>query len=137
MGLFTYYAKWIICFSNKIKQLKNTSNFPLSEDTLQDFESLKNDIANASFSAINENLPFIIEYDVSNVVLSETLNQAGRLVAFMFRTLQLGEHHFPATEKEATAIIETVRKLKHFLSCHHFTLVTDQRSVALMFNNQK
>ena len=97
-------------FSNKIEQLKNTNNFPLYEDNLQDFESLKNDIDNASFSAINENLPFIVECNVSNVVLSATLNQAGRLVAFMSRTLQLGEHHCPAIKKEATAIIETVRK---------------------------
>ena len=74
----------------------------MNEDNLQDFKSLKNDINNASFSAINENLPFIVECNVSNVVLSATLNQAGRLVAFMSRTLQLGEHHFPAIEKEAT-----------------------------------
>ena len=97
-------------FSNKIVQFKNTNNFPQYEDNFKDFESLKNDIDNALFSAINENFPFIVECNVSNVVLSATLNQAGRLVAFMSRTLQLGEHHCPAIEKEATAIIETVRK---------------------------
>ncbi len=47
----------------------------------------------------------------------------------MSRTLQGSELHYPAVEKEATAIIEAVRKWSHFLARRHFTLITDQRSV--------
>ena len=36
-------------------------------------------------------------------------------------------------EKEAKAIIEAVRHWKHFLTGRHFTLKTDQKSVAYMF----
>ena len=35
------------------------------------------------------------------------------------------------------AIIEAVRKWRHFLAGQHFTLVTDQRSVAFMIDNRK
>ena len=45
--------------------------------------------------------------------------------------------HYPAVEKEATAITESVRKWEHLLRCKPFTLVTDQRSVAFMMDNRK
>ena len=38
------------------------------------------------------------------------LNQSGHPVAFMSRMFQGSEVHYPAVEKEATAIVEAVRK---------------------------
>lgn len=38
-GMFAYYAKWILEFSNKIHLFVNP--FPLSEENLQTFGSLK------------------------------------------------------------------------------------------------
>ena len=40
-------------------------------------------------------------------------------------------------EKEAYAIVESIRKWRHFLSGRKFTLVTDQRSVAYMFDSKQ
>ena len=39
------------------------------------------------------------------------------------------ETHYPTIEKEATVVIEPVRKWSHFLFGQHFTVVTDQKSV--------
>ena len=114
-------------FSNRIERLKSTTSFPLNVNGVRDFE--KEDIAKASLAAIDKNLPFIVECDASEVAVSATLNQGGRLVAFMSRTLHASEHHYPAVEKEATAITEEVRKWNHFLARGQFTLATDQRSV--------
>ena len=55
----------------------------------------------------------------------------------MSRTLQGSELHYPAVEKEATAIIEAVRKWSDFLLCREFHLITDQRSVAFMLDKRK
>jgi hypothetical protein len=52
------------------------------------------------------------------------------------RALSPAEIHYPAVEKEAAAIIEAIRKWRHFLTGRHFTLVTDQRSVAFMFDHK-
>ena len=39
-------------------------------------------------------------------------------------------------EKEALAIVEAVRKWAHLLTGRRFKIVTDQRSVAFMYNNE-
>ena len=70
-------------------------------------------------------MPFVVECDASESTISATLNQAGRPVAFMSRTLQGSELHYPAVEKEATAIIEAVRKWSDFL---HKLLVAPTRA---------
>ena len=54
----------------------------------------------------------------------------------MTRALQSSGLHYPAVEKEATAIIQAVQKWNHLLSRQHFTLTTDQRSVSFMLDNR-
>ena len=41
-----------------------------------------------------------------------------------------------SVEKEASAIIEAIRKWSHFLLCRKFKIITDQRSISFMFNNK-
>ena len=41
-----------------------------------------------------------------------------------------------AIEKEAQAVIESIRHWRHFLTGKHFILKTDQKSVAFMFNQK-
>ena len=104
---------------------------------MADFENIKKEIAQASLQSVDESIPFVVECDASEVAISATLNQGGRPIAFISRSFQGSELHYPAVEKEATAIIEAVRKWNHFLSRQHFTLVTDQRSVSFMLDNRK
>ena len=137
MGLFAYYSKWICRFSDKIKNLKVVQEFPLKPNEIRDFNNLKKDIADAALQAIDESVPFTVECDASDVAVSATLNQNGRPVAFMSRTLQGSEQLYPAVEKEATAIIESVRKWSHLLRRRPFFLITDQRSVAFMLDSRK
>ena len=125
LGLFAYYAKWIKEFSEKIKRLKEAKSLPLNDSQINDFQKLKKEIARAALRSIDKNMPFVVECDASDVAILATLNQEGRPVAFMSRTLHGSELHYPAVEKEATAIIEAVRKWTHFLSRQHVTLVTD------------
>ena len=40
-------------------------------------------------------------------------------------------------EKEAIAIVEAVWKWNHYLTRQHFTQITNQRSVAFIFSNEK
>jgi len=64
------------------------------------------------------------------------LNQADRPVAFFSRMLTKSELRHSSVEKEACAIVEAVRKWFHFLTGRKFSIITDQRSVAFMYDVQ-
>ena len=82
----------------------------MTQDQLQDFETIKEDTATATFLSIDEELPFVVECDASDVAVSATLKQFGRPVAFISRTQQDSEGFYSAVEKEATTVIEAVCK---------------------------
>ena len=75
--------------------------------------------------AVDEIQPFQVETDASEFALSATLNQNGRPVAFFSRTLNKSELKHTSVEKEAAAIVEAVRKWRHYLTGKHFALITD------------
>lgn len=137
LGMFAYYARWIDCFADKIRPLAETKVFPITGSALDSFVFLKSELRKTALRSIDESLPFVVECDASNVAVSATLNQGGRPVAFMSRTLQGSEIYYPAFEKEATAVIEAVKKWSHLLSRQTFTLITDQRSVAFMLDSRR
>ena len=135
--MFSYYAKWGPDFSDTITALTNANVFSLGPTPLAAFNTLKKELERALLKPIDESHTFVVECDASEVAVSATLNQDGRPVAFMSRTLQNSELYYRPIEKEATAIIEAVRKWSHFLARRQFTLITDQRSVAFMLDSRK
>jgi len=128
-GMFAYYARWI-------HALLQASNFPIGPEDERSFKDLKIDLGRASLGSIREGVPFEIETDSSDNVLAAVLSQGGRPVAFMSRTLSHCEKRYPAIEKEATPVIEAVRKWQHFIMGRFFTIVTDQEAVSFMFNQR-
>ena len=136
IGFFSYYSKWIPHFSDKIKPLTKTTSFTISETAVNAFNELKSIIEKAVVMSINEEILFQVETDASDIALAATLTQNGRPVAFFSRMLHGSELQHSAVEKEAQAVIESIRHWKHFLTEKHFTLKTDQKSVAFMFNKK-
>ena len=135
VGMFAYYSKWISKFSDKIRPLTQNNVFPLPENALHAFQNLKVEIENAVVSTIDETIPFEVENDASDFAIAATLNQAGKPVAFFSRSLSETERRHSAVEKEAYAIVESIRAWKHYLQGRYFKLITDQRSVAFMYNS--
>ena len=137
LGMFSYYAKWVPDFSSKIRPLvkSNTaSSFPLSDEATESFNTVRRNLADACVSCIRDNVPFVLECDASDFALAATLNQGGQPVAFHSRTFSKSESRYSTVEKEATAIMDAVRKWNHLLYGKQFTLVTDQRAVSFMFD---
>ncbi|KRX34354.1 Retrovirus-related Pol polyprotein from transposon 17.6, partial [Trichinella murrelli] len=116
LGLFAYYSQWIFNYSHKIRPLIDTKIFPVSSEAKAAFEQIKTDIENSAVRAVDENLPFELATDASDVAIAAVLNQLGRPVAFFSRTLQGPEKRYAAIEKEAQAIIEAIRHWKHYLT---------------------
>jgi hypothetical protein len=134
IGIFAYYAKWLLNYSDRIRPLIDSTEFPISAKAVHAFNDLKNDLAKVSLHPIDEHVPFVVETDASDVALSGILNQNGRPVVFHSRTFNESERRLHSVEKEALAIVDTVRKYKHLLSSTHFTIITDQRSVSFIFD---
>ena len=84
--------------------------FPLKDEALTSFSNLKSELINVSLEVIDENAPFLVETDASNVAISATLNQNVKPVTFCSRTLSKSEQTQSSIKKEAAAIVEAVRK---------------------------
>lgn len=134
VGLFAYYAKWVPNYSKKIRPLIESDTFPLSSEAMDAFRLIKDDIARSVITVVDTELPFVLETDASDKAIAGTLLQSGRPVAFHSRSLSQSECGHHIVEKEAYAIVECVRKWKHFLAGRHFTILTDQRAVSFMFS---
>ena len=134
LGLFAHYSRWISNFSHKIKPLSDVSSFPVPKDAMQAFSELKSDLERAVLYHIDERQPFVVETDASDVAIAATLSQSGRPVAFFSRSLNPSERKHSSVEKEAYAIIESIRRWRHYLAGRQFSLITDQKSVAFMFD---
>jgi len=83
IGLFAYYAQWIFKYSDKIKPLIQNVSFPLDGDALKSLETLKKDLINVSLGVINEDEPFVVETDSSDVAVSATIKWK-RKTCFIF-----------------------------------------------------
>lgn len=134
LGMFAHYSKWIRNFSEKISPLTKVYDFPLGKDAIDSFQKLKADIMKSALTVINQNEIFTVETDASEHSIAASLSQNGRPVAFFSRSLNISERRHSSIEKEASAIVESIRKWRHYLVGRHFLLITDQRSVSFMFN---
>lgn len=136
LGMFSHYASLIPEYAAKVIPLARTS-FPLSLEGLQAFETIKQNVIDSVVSCIDPKEQFIVETDASENTIAATLTQSNRPVAFFSRILSPAEQRHSSVEKEAQAIVEALRKWRHYLVGKHFTLITDQRSVAFMFDNNR
>lgn len=132
LGMFSYYSKWIPNFSEKIRPLLK-SKPPLNNEAVETFKALREEICRASTGTIVDGAPFTVETDASQFAIAATLSQNGRPVAFFSRTLNKAEQNHSSIEKEAYAIVESVRHWRHYLMGKPFKVITDQKSVSFMF----
>jgi len=134
LGLFSYYAKWIRNYSEKLQPLLNVTQFPLTPEAMNTIELFKNEIKTASLVPFDDNSISTIETDASDHTVSAILLQNQKPISFFSRTLKQGERHLPSIEKEAMAIVEAVEYWRHFLHGRFFNIITDQKAVSFIFN---
>ena len=132
--MFAHYSQWIPNFSEHIQPLVQMRSLPLSDIARAALTKLKTLLSEAALQPFTKGIPFTVETDASDFAIGATLSQQGRPIAFHSRSLQGSEKYHSAVEKEAYSIVDALRKWHHFLVGTRFTLVTDQKSVAFMFN---
>ena len=114
LGLLSYFSQWV---SNplRIKPITSCKSLPLFSEGEQAFEDLKSIIDKAAVYAIDDSVLFEVETDASDEAITATLKQKGGPVAFFSHTLQGSELEQSAIEKEAQAIVASIRHWLHFL----------------------
>ena len=120
IGMFSYYSNRIKKFSAKILPLTSTESFPLSESALNAFNMLKKNVEHSVLNTIDETIPFMVETDASDRAIAATLSQNGRPVASFSLTLNSSELMHYSIEKESYAIVEAIRKWRHYLATRNY-----------------
>ena len=124
-------------FANPLDTAKWTSPFTWHEELERAFLAMKSAISKAKLlSTPNDNLPFFLATDASNVGLGSVLYQQDELgnkyyISFDSRSLKPSEKNYHANKKELLALVFGLLKNQHILKGRHFTLFSDHR--ALMF----
>ena len=106
IGMLFYYSKFIKIFSDKIQPVNHNEKFLLIPFVLYSFQTLKNNLKDATLVTVNPDKEFEMETDARHYCIASTLNQKGGLAAFFSHTLNPNEIKHYAIEKEAAAIIE-------------------------------
>ena len=120
--------RMVIDYSQTINKFTEIDAYPLSHIE---------EILESSITDVDPTMLFVVETDASEHSIAASLSQNNRPVAFFSRSLSASEQNHSSVEKEAYAIVESLKKWRHYLLGRHFQLITDQRSVSFMFDRIK
>ena len=131
MGLTGYYRRFIKNYGIICRPLFNAlrkDSFQWAEPQEEAFQQLKNIMTNPPVLALPDfTQPFVLEADASGSGIGAVLMQQGRPISFMSRTLGPKASAASTYEKEAMAILEALRKWKHYFASTSLIIRTDQQ----------
>ena len=76
-------------------------------------------------------------YGIETVLSHKTEDGAEKLIGFESRTLTDMEQKYSQVEKEGLACIFGVTQFHAYLFSHHFTLITDNKTIMSLFDSNK
>ena len=93
------------------------------------FEQLKKIMTTCPVLALPDFLkPFILETDACGTGIGAVLMQEGRAIAYSSKSLGPTADAQSIYEKEAMAILEALKKWRHYLLGHSLVIKTDQKA---------
>jgi hypothetical protein len=133
LGLTGYYRRFIQGYAITCKPLHEAlkkNSFQWSEAQETAFQELKRKMSTPPVLALpNFALSFHLETDASGYGLGAVLMQQGKPIAFFSKTLGVKALAQSIYEKEAMAILEALKKWRHYLLGNKLIIKTDQKSL--------
>ncbi|XP_011699197.1 PREDICTED: uncharacterized protein K02A2.6-like [Wasmannia auropunctata] len=147
IGLINYYGRFIENLSDVLRPLNNLLKkdvpFEWTKDCEIAFERAKEEFqSNKILVPFDSKLPLVLATDASpygvGAVLSHTYPDGSeRIIQCASNSLTETQKKYAQIDKEAYAIIFGIKKFHQFLYGNRFTLLTDHKPLAQIFNPQK
>lgn len=133
LGLAGFYRRFIRGYGTIAAPLVKATTidpFQWSPSAQTAFECLKEALSTAPVLALPDfSKPFTLETDASGVGMGVVLSQQGLPIAFFSKPFTSKLLRLSTYVWELCAITTAVRKWRQYLLGHHFTIITDHRSL--------
>ena len=145
IGLTSYYRRFIDKFSQVAAPLteltKKNRKFSWQTQHQTAFETLKKLLCNAPVLNYPDfEKPFVLNTDASDIaigaVLSQNINGENHAIGYFSQKLSNCERNYSTTEKEALAIVKSVKHFNAYLFGHKFTVRTDHAPLRFLFSQK-
>ena len=142
LGLVQFYGRFIPRLSTMKEPLtkltRNGQPFVWQAEQKKAFNLLKSSLCkDAMLRIFDPKQEVVLRCDASPVGIGAVLEQQQRPVLFVSKTLSVAERNYAQIEREALAIVWTVRRLHKYLIGGNFVLVTDNQPLQFIFNPSK
>lgn len=132
LGLAGYYRRFVQGYGIICRPLFDAlkkDNFIWTEKQEHAFTTIKQIMSSPPVLALPDfNQPFVLEADASGMGIGAVLMQGGRPISFLSRALGPKAAASSTYEKEAMAILEAIKKWKHYFASSSVIIRTDQHS---------
>jgi hypothetical protein len=133
LGLTGYYRRFIKDYGSTCRPLFNClkkDGFLWGDEQLSAFNKLKQLLTQAPVLKLPDfSAPFVLETDASGYGLGAVLMQSGRPISFFSKAIGPKAAAMSTYDKEALAIIEALKKWKHYFAASSLIIRTDQQSL--------
>lgn len=130
LGLSGYYRRFIQGYGILCRPLFDCLKkdaFQWGSDQEQAFALLKDKLTNSPVLALPDfSKPFILEADACGYGLGDVFMQEGRPISYFSKTIGPRAAAMSTYDKEAQAIIEAVKKWRHYFLATALVIRTDQ-----------
>lgn len=147
LGLASYVSSFIARFgdlTHVLWKIASTKPFEWTQEAEEAFHNTKNEIVNCTITKgyFSDTDRTIVFTDASPFALGAVLVQANaegveRVISFASKSLTQTEQRYPQTQREALGIVWAVEHFHYHLRGRHFTVRTDARGVAFIFNRER
>jgi hypothetical protein len=128
-----YYRRFVQGYASICRPLHDVlkkNSFIWTDQQQSAFEALKKAMTTPPVLILpNFTLPFYLETDASGKGLGAVLMQQGRPIAYFSKAIGPKALALSIYEKEALAILESLRKWRHYLLGNKLIIRTDQQSL--------
>ena len=136
LGLAGYYCRFVEGYSDLVKPLREAAErkdtLAWSDEMRESFEQLKRKLTSPPILALPTfRGTFKLMTDASNSavgsVLTETVDETERVVAYASRVLNKTERRWPTYDRELWAIVWSIRHFRQYLVGAHFEVFSDHK----------